>query len=69
MAGLQGGESKMLDSHRLLFFRINVAIIHLVCSLSGASVPMTGLITLVLVAAVKLVLRQLPRSTPKRLVK
>ncbi|MBR0695624.1 hypothetical protein [Bradyrhizobium lablabi] len=59
----------MLDLYRMLFLRINVAIIHLVCSLSGASVPMTGLITVALVAAINFLLRRFTRSTSKRLVK
>jgi hypothetical protein len=59
MAGLQAGRPNTFDAYRVLFLRINVAMIHLVCSMSGASVPMTGLVTIVLVAAIKLFSRQL----------
>ncbi len=55
----------MFDSYRLLFLRINVAIIQLAFSLSSASTPMTGIATLILVAAIKLLSLHLPQSMPK----
>ena len=47
----------MLDRYRLLLIRINVAVIDIAFAASASSAPMTGIITLVLVAAVRMLSR------------
>lgn len=56
----------MFDLCRQVLLRINIAILHLVCSLSGASVPMTGIVTILLIMTIKAVSRQAARSKLKR---
>jgi hypothetical protein len=59
----------MSGSYRFLLLRINIALIHLAFSMSGASAPMTGVITFLLAAMIRIICRQLDFSNQRGLIR